>query len=206
MLKLMRPATNLAYGIIVKRLALWRLNPAIAIQIRGKPFGMILGMHLLAHCAHCPCCSSAMTLRGATAITNTSKLRFANKRTLHRSRMENACEQRESQIHALLARSRCNRCVVPCHVRSLSLSFLRSPFHRPCLPAMRCPVFCFVMLTECGLRQMPCCARTPSSGEAPILLSHARRNYLVCPNRCLIRQFFMWRSFLQMASKMTHIS
>ena len=32
---------------------------------------------------------------------------------------------------------------------------------------------CVVVLTELRLRQMPCGARIPVSGEAPILLSHA---------------------------------
>ena len=154
-------------------MAQWILFPAVAAEIRVKPSGMLLAMDLLAHCVHCPCCSTVMTLRGATATTETASFLKATKQIEHRDSMEHVSEQRKNRIHGLLIWSRCVRCFVPCHVRSLSLY----PFQRLCRPAVRCAVVFDVMLLEFRLRQVPCGARIQIPCEAQILLSQAAAQF-----------------------------
>ena len=41
---------NLAAGLVVKHLALWILNPAIAVQIRARP--ILINFYIVWHCIH----------------------------------------------------------------------------------------------------------------------------------------------------------
>ena len=81
---------------------------------------MLLDIHLLAHCVHCPCCSTVMTLLGATAITQTANFFDAIERNGHRTSMEHERGQREKRMHSLLMWIRCLCCFAQCYERSRS--------------------------------------------------------------------------------------
>ena len=78
-------------------------------NLREAFFGMLFETHLLAHCVHCPCCRTVMTLRGAKAITHTASFFNAMKHSEHRNKMEHESKQRENRMHSLLIWGRCVR-------------------------------------------------------------------------------------------------